>query len=457
MPAALRGAPAERSLKMTTGAEFISPLGHENVKTLIRAVASGDNGARSFLFHGPEHCGKSTLATLMAMTLNCVSKKDGLACGECAPCSKIAAGTYQYFTRMSYRFGEIPIDDIREKIIGPTSLMYPPGVRQFFIVDDARFFNQESANCFLKTLEEPNSSVYFILVTSSPASILPTIRSRCQPVRFSENSREVMTPYLAGRFPGIDAGHISFITGATGSTGASVAACLREASGDRCAAKAMSSLRDFVAAPGAAAIASIWTLAYSAENAHECITASKNVLHLADVFDKIESDILSKQYIRSCAVSAMALLSRTRPRREIQAAAYELSSIIENHFAMRLEALESYLGSFKESVQPKILKELGDDAKREITRTRRDECLRIVSGLLIALEKAFVAKASAKGSANGGDDISSTLAEALAKRFGTEEIQALTKKLAAGYYRDIAANVNLDFYLEKYFLSLARK
>lgn len=162
-----------------------------------RAVELLDNGLKrgrlshAYLFVGPAHVGKMTLALNLAQALNC--EAENLPCGECQPCRRIEAGKHADVQVIGLAHDrnaagrlrtEISIDQIRE-LQHAASLPPYEGKKKVFIIDGAEYLNIEAANCLLKTLEEPPSYVILILLAASERPILPTILSRCQRIELT--------------------------------------------------------------------------------------------------------------------------------------------------------------------------------------------------------------------------------------------------------------------------------
>ncbi len=116
------------------------------------------------------------------------------ACGECRACRGFAAGNWPDFMEIGLPAGktEIPISLIlgesdkrgREGLCFELSMSPQASERRVALINDAHRMNQEGANALLKTLEEPPSHALILLVCDNPDSLLPTIRSRCQVIRF---------------------------------------------------------------------------------------------------------------------------------------------------------------------------------------------------------------------------------------------------------------------------------
>ncbi len=427
--------------------------GHVDKLELIKSVAMRRNASHSFLFHGPKNIGKSTCAKLLALSANCLAARDNLACFKCENCLKILKGRFEYLTALNYKFGEIPIDDIRERIISPCMLKVPNSMKSVYIINDARFFNSESANCFLKTLEEPTANVIFILITSSIDSMLPTIRSRCQLVRFDEPDLNETVKYARKICPEISDAGLDIIAGAAGSIGAAVAAAsdkniVRDSEAlIAFASKISSGLNAFDAA-------SLIERAYGDDALKTALEdfCSENILQLEELFDKIEHVCLSKQYLRLMIVYSLLYLAKKASRRDYQAVCHELSHRIDLFFQSMEAFAADYISGFKNTMTAAQIKELTEKSKRETARNKRDEFLKIVSLTLGALEKMYVQKAAAPKTGALGQ-----IREKIAALHTYASLDGAIKTMTAGHYRDVAANINVELYLERYLMSIIEK
>jgi DNA polymerase-3 subunit delta' len=182
--------------------------GHDDVVEKFRRALKRGRLASSFLFVGPEGIGKRLFAQKLAQSLLCQASPDELLepCGSCANCVQALAGTHPDLEMIakpkdrSFLPLELFIGDkehrMREGLCHNISLKPFMGGRKIAIVDDADYFNPEGANCLLKTLEEPPPRSVLILIGTSPAKQLPTIRSRCQLIRFQPLSSEAIARLL---------------------------------------------------------------------------------------------------------------------------------------------------------------------------------------------------------------------------------------------------------------------
>lgn len=171
---------------------FRDITGHERTVGLIARAAVRGSLPPSLVFEGPSGVGKSMAAVALAQLVNCASpvtvpdstgaRQD--ACGECSACRRIPRGMHPDVVLVRpEESGSIKTEQIRKAI---ESAGYRPfeGRRRVTIIDDADRMVDNAQDALLKTLEEPSASSMFILVTSVPETLVPTVRSRCQRLRF---------------------------------------------------------------------------------------------------------------------------------------------------------------------------------------------------------------------------------------------------------------------------------
>ncbi len=158
------------------------------VRTLRNALANG-HLAQAYLFEGPSGVGKQKAALAFASTALCGA--DPAGCGDCETCSRVAAGLHpdvRVFGPRDEGDRNIQVDFIREEIL-PWTRFAPFEAAASFVIfpqADVSFpaHHAQAANALLKTLEEPRPHVHFVLLSERPDRLLPTIRSRCQRLRF---------------------------------------------------------------------------------------------------------------------------------------------------------------------------------------------------------------------------------------------------------------------------------
>ena len=147
------------------------------VRTLRNQVKTG-RIAHAYLFCGSRGTGKTTCAKILAKAINCENPVDGNPCTECAACKAIQAGISMNVIEMDAA-SQRGIDNFRQII---SEIAYPPteGRYKVYIIDEVHMLTPEAFNAFLKTLEEPPEYAVFILATTDPQRLLPTVLSRCQ-------------------------------------------------------------------------------------------------------------------------------------------------------------------------------------------------------------------------------------------------------------------------------------
>ena len=173
---------------------FADLAGQEHVTTVLRQAVLQDRISHAYLFCGPRGTGKTTTARVLARTLSCLNPQDGEPDNACARCQNIDAGRAMDLIEMdaASNRGIDEIRSIRERVnFSPVESRY-----KVYIVDEAHMLTEAASNAFLKTLEEPPPHVIFVLCTTEPHKILPTIISRCQRFDFRRISSEVIVERL---------------------------------------------------------------------------------------------------------------------------------------------------------------------------------------------------------------------------------------------------------------------
>jgi DNA polymerase-3 subunit delta' len=186
-------------------------LGNERVRTRLGELSAASRLHSCLLFEGPQGVGKAMTARWLAMHANCTGDTGGgifgggaapYPCGDCWSCRHIAKGEHMDVIEVGLDPERTaPIISARQAraLIEQLSVQPYNARRRFVIIDPADAMNASSANALLKTLEEPPTDTGFILITHRPASLLPTVRSRTQRVRFGAVAAEELIPWLAAQ------------------------------------------------------------------------------------------------------------------------------------------------------------------------------------------------------------------------------------------------------------------
>jgi len=172
---------------------FAELRGQPHVVRALQGAVRDGRVAHAYLFSGPRGTGKTSAARILAKALNCTSPEDGEPCGTCASCVEIARGS-------SFDVHELDaasnngVDAMRDLIAH--AALATPGRWKVYIVDEVHMLSNAAANALLKTLEEPPGHVVFVLATTDPQKVPPTIRSRTQHFEFGLLSAEVLAGLL---------------------------------------------------------------------------------------------------------------------------------------------------------------------------------------------------------------------------------------------------------------------
>jgi len=173
---------------------FRTIVGHRRLVSLLSRAAAHGTMPPALLLAGHDGVGKRRVATSLAQALNCVQpviNQGDLpldACGSCAACRRIERGTHpDVIVLEPGDSGSIKIDPVRDVI---ERAQYRPfeGRRRVVVIEHADALTDDAQSALLKILEEPPAASVFLLVTSAPDALLPTVRSRCPRLRFGRLS-----------------------------------------------------------------------------------------------------------------------------------------------------------------------------------------------------------------------------------------------------------------------------
>ncbi|MDQ1373908.1 MAG: polymerase subunit gamma/tau [Actinomycetota bacterium] len=167
--------------------------GQEHVtRALTNAVREG-HVAHAYLFSGPRGTGKTSTARILAKALNCTDLQDGEPCGVCESCVQVQQGTSLDVHELDAASNN-GVDAMRDLV--SRAALGTPGRWKVYIVDEVHMLSTPASNALLKTLEEPPAHVVFVLATTDPQKVLPTIRSRTQHFEFRLIGPEVLVGLL---------------------------------------------------------------------------------------------------------------------------------------------------------------------------------------------------------------------------------------------------------------------
>ena len=169
---------------------FAEIIGHNRIIEVFRRSIRSGKTAHSYIFEGPVGCGRKKTAFALIQALFCNAAVDD-SCGICPACRKVASGNHAdiHLVEPLPDKRDISIDQLRE-LQRDLALRPYEAPRKVCLLDPAERMSVNAANSLLKTLEEPPGRAIIILLTENADALLPTIRSRCQLVRFAPLSSE---------------------------------------------------------------------------------------------------------------------------------------------------------------------------------------------------------------------------------------------------------------------------
>jgi DNA polymerase-3 subunit gamma/tau len=172
-------------------------VGQEHVTAALRNAVREGRVGHAYLFSGPRGTGKTTTARILAKALNCLNLgADGEPCGVCENCVAIAEGRFLDLFELDAASNN-SVDNIRDLTDSVHLGMGATSKRKVYLVDEVQMLSAAASNALLKTLEEPPEHVVFVLATTNPEKVLPTIRSRTQHLEFTLFSADELEALLA--------------------------------------------------------------------------------------------------------------------------------------------------------------------------------------------------------------------------------------------------------------------
>ncbi|WP_373233202.1 DNA polymerase III subunit gamma/tau [Cohnella sp.] len=173
---------------------FQDMVGQQHIVQTLQNAIRENRLSHAYLFSGPRGTGKTSAAKILAKAVNCEHGPAPEPCNECSQCQRITSGSVMDVVEIdaASNRGVEEIRDIRDKVkYSPTEVR-----RKVYIIDEVHMLTTEAFNALLKTLEEPPGHVMFILATTEPHKLPPTIISRCQRFDFRRVSLEEQTGRL---------------------------------------------------------------------------------------------------------------------------------------------------------------------------------------------------------------------------------------------------------------------
>jgi DNA polymerase-3 subunit delta' len=188
---------------------FDEIFGQEQAIGVLRQMWAEERLPHGLIFAGPVGVGKATTADAMAALFLCEKPTKAGACGKCPSCHLLVAGThpdYHVLVKEMIRAYKpdskatgMGIDVVREELVRRAGSKTAMGQGKVFVIEQAELMTPDAQNASLKTLEEPSGRTLIVLLTDAELSLLPTIRSRCQVVRFAKLGDEIVSRELQKR------------------------------------------------------------------------------------------------------------------------------------------------------------------------------------------------------------------------------------------------------------------
>jgi DNA polymerase III subunit gamma/tau len=173
---------------------FADLVGQVHVSTALRNAVRDGKVGHAYLFSGPRGTGKTTTARILAKALNCEALVDGDPCGVCESCVAIAQGTSLDVIEVDAA-SKSRVEEMRD-LLERVAYLSAGGAKKVYILDEVHMLSASAEAALLKTLEESPEHVVFVLATTDPLKVAPTIRSRTQHFDFTLYTTDEITAHL---------------------------------------------------------------------------------------------------------------------------------------------------------------------------------------------------------------------------------------------------------------------
>jgi DNA polymerase-3 subunit gamma/tau len=174
---------------------FTEVIGQDHVVRALSNALDQNRIHHAYLFSGTRGVGKTTIARIFAKSLNCEKGVSASPCGECAACLEIDGGRFIDLIEVDAA-SRTGVDDTRE-LMDNVSYMPSRGRYKVYLIDEVHMFSKSSFNALLKTLEEPPPHVKFLLATTDPQQLLPTVLSRCLQFNLKRVSVDALSTHIS--------------------------------------------------------------------------------------------------------------------------------------------------------------------------------------------------------------------------------------------------------------------